>query len=367
MPALARGQASNCTNPALDLFTAVNGVLTDVASLEFQIFDVSDAAKQLVPVQVYPATAGTRAPVVVGSLCPAGDKVSTGRFVARWTPPLDEPLGSHQVRWFFKLTLASPEQAYREEFEVLPEATATSEVGYCYVSDLRAEGVTVAQATDEQLLAIIARASRFIEKCTSRVFEPQTRTIKLDGTGGSILFFDLPIIAVESVIENGSVIDPTAFSVYNRHLSQGLRRPDDRDNPKIEFTADSSYGWAFNSSTSKPRKWSRGSQNVEVAGVFGYTDPDPPGTSGKTPELIRRVCVMLSYRDVGALSDADGRFAARERHRLSEERTRDQSYRLGPGRTDYMAQGRGPTPWTGDPDIDQILDFYRAPPVVRVP
>lgn len=367
MPALARGQASNCSNPALDLFTAVNGVLTDVSSLEFQIFDVSDAAKQLVPVQVYPATAGERAAVIVGTLCPGGDKLSTGRFVARWTPALSEPLGSHQIRWFYKLMPTSPEQTYREEFEVLPEATATSEVGYCFVSDLRAEGVTVEQATDEQLLAIIARSSRFVEKCTARIFEPQTRTYKLDGSGGSILFFELPIIAIESILENGSAVDATAFVVYNRHLSQGLTRPDDRDNPKIEFVTDSGYGWAFGSTVGRARKWCKGSQNIEVAGVFGYTDPNPPSTSGKTPDLIRRVTVMLSYRDVAKLSNADDRFAMRERYRIAEERTRDQSYRLGPGRTDYAAQGRGPTPWTGDPDIDTILDQFRAPPMVRVP
>jgi hypothetical protein len=365
MPALARGQASNCSNPALDLFTAVNGVLTDVSALAFQVFDVSDAAKQLVPVQVYPVTVGERADVIVGTLCPGGDKLSTGRFVARWTPGLSECLGSHQIRWFFKLTPSSPEQSYREEFEVLPEATATSEIGYCFVADLRAEGVTEEQATDEQLLAIIARASRFIDKCTSRVFEPQTRTYKLDGTGGSILFFDLPIIAIDAVLENGAPVTATEFAIYNRHLSQGLTRPDDRDNPKIEFSVDASYAWVRSAITT--RKWRRGSQNIQVSGVFGYTDPDPPSTTGKTPDLIRRCCVMLAFRDVGKLSDPDGRFATRERYRIAEERTRDQSYRLGPGRTDSAAQGRGPTPWTGDPDVDLILDNYRAPPMVRVP
>ena len=75
MPALARGQASNCANPTLDLFTQVNGVLVDVAVLEFQVFDVSDPGKQQNPVQVYPAASGTRAPVDVANLCPAGDKL----------------------------------------------------------------------------------------------------------------------------------------------------------------------------------------------------------------------------------------------------------------------------------------------------
>lgn len=81
--------------------------------------DLSDPGKQLNPVQVYPAVAGARAPVDVSALCPAGDKLSTGHFVARWTPPINEAIGSHEIRWFFRLTPASPEQTFREEFEVL--------------------------------------------------------------------------------------------------------------------------------------------------------------------------------------------------------------------------------------------------------
>ena len=104
MPALARGQPSDCQNPVLDLFTQVNGILVDVAVLGFQVFDVSDPQKQLNPVQVFPATVGVRATVNAATLCPAGDKLSTGHFVARWTPPIDEAIGSHEIRWFFRLT-----------------------------------------------------------------------------------------------------------------------------------------------------------------------------------------------------------------------------------------------------------------------
>ena len=130
MPALARGQTSDCANPVLDIFTQVSGVLTDVAALSFQIFDVSDPGKQQTPVQVYPTVAGTSAPSNVIDLCPAGDKLSTGRFVARWTPPLDAAIGTYEIRWAFKLTATSPEQAFREEFEVLPEVTGFASTGY---------------------------------------------------------------------------------------------------------------------------------------------------------------------------------------------------------------------------------------------
>ena len=51
------------------------------------------------------------------------------------------------------------------------------------------------------------------------------------------------------------------------------------------------------------------------------------------------------------LTDAAGE--ARNRWRLLEERTRDQSYRL-----DRDAR---PAPLTGDPDVDTILGRYRRP------
>ena len=368
MPALARGQATNCANPTLDLFTQVNGVLVDVAVLEFQVFDVSDAAKQLVPVQVYPATLGDRAPVAVAVLCPAvgAGKVSTGRFVATYTPPLTEPLGTHRVKWFFKLTLASPEQTFSEEFEVLAEATASGEAGYCFVADLRAEGVTVAQASDAMLLALIARASRFIDRVTRRWFEPRTRTYRLDGSGAVSLPLDQPIISLASVsvAASGGARAPET-RIYNRHISQGLLAPDDRDNPRVEFSAGSWGGEVVGLTDRHRRTWRRGPQNVLVSGVFGYTDPDDSSTVGITPPLIRRAAVILTYRSIPTLaSGASPGSGSGAPGAIKEERTRDQSVSYGASLAE-SASGR--TPWTGNPEVDTILDFYRAPPVIRVP
>ncbi|MGH7856740.1 MAG: hypothetical protein ACREQY_05360, partial [Candidatus Binatia bacterium] len=208
MSALARGQASSCANPVLDLFTQVNGILVDVAVLEFQIFDVSDPGKQQNPVQVHPATPGARAPVDVATLCPVGDKLSTGHFVARWTPPVDEALGTHEIRWFFRLALASPEQSFREEFEVLVEVAGFSGTGYAFVSDLRAEGVTPADASDARLQQLIALASRYVERITARFFEPRVQQVTLDGTGGRTLPLGHPIIGVEGVFIDSSPFTP---------------------------------------------------------------------------------------------------------------------------------------------------------------
>jgi hypothetical protein len=364
VPALARGQSSSCASPALDLFTQVNGVLIDVGALEFQVFDVSDPGKQQNPVQVFPETEGARAPVNIGALCPAGDKRSTGHFVARWTPPVDEAIGTHEVRWFFRLTPTSPEQTFREEFEVLVEVAGFSGTGYAFVSDLREEGITAADISDARLQRLIAQASRYIERITGRFFEPRVQTLTIDGSGGRALPLGHPIIALDGVFIDSSPfspgdlgVDPSVFRVYNRHLTQGLLLPDDRDDPKLEFFHGSDLGGVrFEPAGALGRAslvWPRGQQNVTVRGVFGYTEPDGSPT-GSTPTLIRQVTKLLVMRDVPRLTDLDRREDAQRRWRLTSERTRDQAYTLEA----LKLHGA----FTGDPEIDNILVAFMRPP-----
>lgn len=350
MPALARNQPSNCQNPVLDLFTQVSGVLVDVAQLEFQVFDVSDAGKQQNPVQVYPASPGERSPVLISALCPGGAKISTGHYVATWTPPVDEAIGTHEVRWYFKLTTASPEQTFREEFEVLAEVDGFSMRGYAFVSDFRSEGISPAQASDARLQALISSASRYVERITARFFEPRAQTLTLDGTGSKTLALGQPIIAIESAAIDSSPysiadlhLDVSLYKVYNRHLTQGLFIPDDRDNPKLEF---------FSFGGSQGIVWPRGAQNVTVRGVFGYTEPDG-SLVGRTPTLIRHATKLLVMRELAPLGSVDKREDAQRRFRLTSERTRDQSYTL------EALQLHGS--FTGDPEIDNILVAFQRP------
>jgi len=364
MPALARGQASGCANPALDLFTQVNGVLVDVAVLEFQVFDVSDPGKQLSPVQVYPTTLGARASVNVGAPCPTGDKLSTGHFVARWTPPVSEAIGTHEVRWFFRLSPSSPEQTFREEFEVLVEVAGFSGTGYAFVSDFREEGISPTEVSDARLQRLIAHASRYVERVTGRFFEPRVQTLTADGSGGRALRLGHPIIGLDSVAIDSSPfspgdlgVDPSVYRVYNRHLTQGLLLPDDRDDPRLEFLHGSDLGGVRFESVGAlglaSLVWPRGQQNVTIRGVFGYTEPDGSPT-GATPALIRHATKLLVMRELPQLGDADRREDARRRWRLTGERTRDQSYTLDA----LKLQGA----FTGDPEIDNILAAFARPP-----
>lgn len=366
MGALARLQSSSCANPVLDVYTMTNGVLTDVASLKYQIWDTTAG---LPGTQVYPVTPGEKAIVDVDTDCPAGDRLSQGHYVARWDVPGNANVGTWQIKWFIQLTLAVAEQTYTEDFEVLPEAVGSGTYpaeDYCLVSDLRDEGVTETVATDAWLTKRISLASRFIEATTKRFFYARSMTIRVDGRGGPKVLLNDPIIAVSKVEFDTTPYAPSATAieldlirVYNRHLSQRLTSPDDRDNPKIELFNPAEQLYQYGSA----RTWSnlvfpRGQQNVLIEGVFGYTDPDPDSvnTQGKTPELIRHVCKLIVIKELDKMSRTGARFDRRHRHRLTSERTRDQAYTLEPLGT------RAGAFFTGDPEIDNILASFLRPP-----
>jgi hypothetical protein len=184
--------------------------------------------------------------------------------------------------------------------------------------------------------------------------------LKVDGGGCHALQLHHPIIAASKAELLSSfdallceILD-SDLRVYNRHLTDGLVAPDDRNNPKIEMLALTS-GWPGPSAIPVMREWywPRGPLNVVVTGVFGYTDPDG-STVGMTPLLIRHACKLLVMREFPTLTAFDDREDRRDRWRLSSERTRDQARSMAP-RT-----GKG---LTGDAEVDFLLDGYRMPPM----
>jgi len=238
--------------------------------------------------------------------------------------------------------------------------------GYASVSDLRDEGVTENEANDAWLQQRIALASRYIERVTGRFFEARAQTLKVDGTGKRTLLLGQPIISIDRVaIDAGPfrpgdlAVEPSLYRVYNRHLTQGLLLPDDRENPKLEFFhGDDLAGVRFEpvrGLTLCSLVWPVGQQNVTVQGTFGYTEPDGSPT-GRTPELIRHVAKLLVMRELPRLSDRDRREDAAKRWRIASETTRDQSYSLQA----LALQGE----FTGDPEVDGILGGFMRPPAL---
>jgi hypothetical protein len=364
MRLLARGQSSNGANPVLDVFTPVAGVLAEPATLAFQIFDVSDDDKRAAPVQVFPDAAGARAAILTASAWPDGDKLGPGHFVARWTPSSTESIGAHEIHWFLQPTGGGLEQTIVEEFDVVAEVAGSSAQVYALVSDLRAEGVQAKDASDVRIARMIRLASQYVDRITGRFFTPRAMTLTLDGSGRRAQLLGHPIVAVGEVKMFAGLFEdlaeipviPSFFRPFNRHLTQGLLDPDDRENPRLEFFHESDLLGVYTTPAAQlglgALVWLTGVQNIIIDGVFGYTDPDGSPT-GRTPDLIRHVTKLLVMRELPVLADFAWREDRRQRWRITSERTRDQSYNLDALR----AQGI----FTGDPEIDAILVSFQRP------
>ncbi len=205
---------------------------------------------------------------------------------------------------------------------------------YASVADIRDEGVSEAQASDDRLLALIDEAGRAIDSFTGWFFEPRTLTLRLDGRGTPSIEPPVPPIELTQLLVGGSTLSlsPDDLVVVGAPVPPGF------DAPRITRT--------------RRRVFPKAAGNVEAAGVWGYTEED--GTpQGRTPIEIRRACMLLVLRWLSPLGTDDSE--ARNRWRILEERTRDQSYKLD------RVTGAGST-FTGDPDIDGIVARYRRPP-----
>lgn len=231
---------------------------------------------------------------------------------------------------------------------------------YATIQDVRDEGVTDPPYDDTRISNAIALASQQIEMFTGRWFEPRAMTFTVDGSGKRSIHLDIPIVEVTEVKVDDVAIAPEDLIVYNRHLAEGLLRPDDRDNPRIELLEplDNLYLFALGI-----KVWPPGQRNVEITGTFGYTDPD--GTaSGKTPDLIRRACVLLVLRLLPQRGAPTPTVPSSSAWRVSELRTRDQTIKFAAPSAATLGRA-GVGIYTGDPEIDQILLRYRRAPMLR--
>jgi hypothetical protein len=353
MTTLARSEVVNVANPQLVAFVRNGGYLVDAYELKYTIYNVSDDVKRLVPVKVYPADPDTQATVDL-----VNDRLGLGRYVAKWTVPADEALGMHMIKWYLKLTATGTTWEWTSDFDVLAGKVVGLPTGYVTPTECRAQGITTAMATEVRLQQMIAEATRYITKVTGRSFVPTWKEIRLDGRGSRILLLDEVICAIEEV--NVAYLDVDAtdveeadFAVYNRHLSQGLLIPDDRENPKLVLE------WANPHADEDPTllgrlAWPRGHHNIVVSGVFGYTDPDG-SPCGATPEAIKRAAMLLVYRNLLPLITSGGGDPVPAGPIVSEK-TQGQSVSFQAAGMNTLSHA-----FTGDPAIDQILAAYRRP------
>lgn len=204
---------------------------------------------------------------------------------------------------------------------------------YATVTDLRAEGVTPAMATDARLSFLLDEACAFIDRVTGWFFEPRPLVLTFDGRGTPTIEPPVPPIRLDAL-----AIDGDAVSIASADL-------DVVGAPILQRAAAPRL-------TRKRGTFPKGTANVSASGLWGYTEPD--GTAaGRTPPPIRLATLQLVMRALPLLGDPEAWTDARLRGRILEERTRDQSYRLSPPPFQSFI--------TGDPDIDILILGYRRP------
>lgn len=373
MPALLGATAkSNCTTPVLEAFIVDGTHLKDPFILEFIIFKAQSPTEQLTPVRAFPV-AGRQ--VVNLADCPTGERLGLGHFVADVDADVDlnGVTGRLIIRWFYKLTPTGDEKTIENEFEIVGGTDiGVPFLSYAMVTDLRSEGVTITDLTDARALGVLQDQAKAIELATGRFFTPRRNIIKMDGNNGRALPLGDVLIGLEKLdiidqnllgASGGGILLDDVF-VYARHLSQGLLEPDDRENPKISFPRTTDIGGFIDPNDVELLFRNRlifpiGTQNIEITGVWGYTDPNPfkrDDQLGVTPRLIKKACMMLVLREGPLLTDS-ARDATRKGP-IKSERTLQQSVTYGTTGNDNQARGAG---LTGDPEIDVILAQYARP------
>jgi hypothetical protein len=334
-------------------YQGADGTLADVAAVSMQILAEDGTTSVLAKTALNVTDA------------PGSNRKGTGHYAGVWDSSA-ATAGMFVVRWFYKAESTDAEQSFDLPFELVAAAYPFGP-HYCTIKSLRDEGLPGPSGSgaisDVQAQAAIVSASRYIEHFTGRSFEAIYKTVSVDGTGARALLFDEPICAFEVAnikdpLGAVALVDDT-LRVYNRHLTDNLRSPDDRDSPKLEYIHGSDLG-GVNEYRGGPRSylreltWPRGRQNVDVTGLFGYTEPDGSFIGG-TPALIQEATRKLVFRNRGPLINRGGSPTTA----IIMEATRDQQVQ-------YAQPGAGgdnrARAFTGDPEIDMILvGFQRGP------
>jgi hypothetical protein len=236
--------------------------------------------------------------------------------------------------------------------------------GYCTIQDVRDQGWDASLYTDNQVLAAINYATNLIDRITRIWFEPRYRKVSMDGQHIDQLFLKVPIVAVMVLEIDETVQALEEFVVYNRHLTHGIVNPDDRADPRVAWGEARSnvdirrlYGGG---------RFAKARKSVVISGIYGYTEHGPgdyagetvkgnqiPVSYGSTPEPIKQAALRLAIRYMQPIDEGDETGMA---GKVIEEKTRDQSYKLGTPSESDSSYGL-----TGDIEVDKILQMYPAP------
>jgi len=345
---LQRGQENTTTN--LNWFITLNSVLTNANTIGFRIFDPGD-------VQVFP-TSGFE------SVVNAPGRFATGSYFAfdnttglGWTPLLTFSLGEYKIEWQWQVS-SSLVQTGCENFTLLSEDAPLPSPTYCSVADVRAEGITAAQAIDAEIQSQLELWQAFLERACRQWFESRALVLDIDGTDSDTLHFGVPIISISDLKINRSQTSlvTSLFEVY-----AARDYPDDRRNPRIKlrgpfedrdiFLAPINHG--------EKLKFRKGRRNQHIEGNFGFVEED-----GLRPKLIARALCKLVVEKILNPIIPDGSvtfFPSGPVGPVIEEKTDGHSQKFANLIGTVSERRPGLTGITTDQEILDIIKLYRAP------
>jgi len=283
MPALARGQIN--TPSIVNWFTTINGNLTDMFEVGFQIWDISGG---LPGTQVFPSV-----PDSWETITDSPGHYSVGHYYAYdnlnahgWQPGLAEPIGTHRAVWRWKASVSSPYQSGAEDFEVLVESHGGTADWYISVQDVRDAGLSETDYPEPTVIAAIELWQQFLERACRQWFNLRSLIFSVDGNDSDTLHFGVPIVSIEYLkLNNGS--DPLSTDMFR--IYSGNTYPDDRGNPCIKLVGpDFTRDIFVQPITGGRMKFRKGRKNQEIKGIFGYVESD-----GSTPKMIKRALLLL--------------------------------------------------------------------------
>jgi hypothetical protein len=235
---------------------------------------------------------------------------------------------------------------------------------YVTVNDIRAEGVTPADASDERIGARIAKWESIVERMTRNIFRViEPGPLAFDGNNDRLLHFNLAIVEATEVKINS---ESTALqaSEFRAYTGKSLPR-DDRWNPKIELLGyrrvQQDVSPIYTSSTHDI--FVKGYEQ-EVTAKWGFVEPDPDNPGGyRTPPPVKCAIISLVIRDLRGYFEqyfqgqANSLNLPKKRERTDDHEIEWSEFKIDSG--DFMA--------AIPPDIQEILAMYRGPWDIAIP
>jgi hypothetical protein len=203
---------------------------------------------------------------------------------------------------------------------------------YCTPEEIRAEGITEEQVTDERLYELCEYAADFVDKVTGQWFEPRELTLTFSGNDTPNLRLPVFLIETTQVLISGE-------EIADFELPDGVL-PEEKTNPYIY----------------RENGWPAGSRNIKITGLWGYCDYKAEGVTPvygwRPPKEIRKAAKKLVIRELPLFGDIAGQ-EEKKRGRVISETTDGHSYTLDKTFSGEII--------TGDLEIDITLNKYMVP------